>query len=628
MINLNTFWNTFWTIIKHKVDIVVEVGENKTEKKFEGKDYYNIPSLSFVEKLELSRIDLLILDSFIYPNYPILKYTDHIVFQCKDRTYEKELKDLGFEYIYKIEGDVYLAMRVNLERTSLPLPKLEIICINLERSTERRKNMKNQLDTLGFPYLICKAVDGNMVNVSQTKPEIEYKNSKLPYSPVKKLSYGELGCALSHYFSYKKMLSGKSDYFLILEDDITIENINLARHQLMNIPKVPFEMCFLSKSMNTQVPIRNKINDYYSYTDMKHFHLASSILFSRKGLEKVVSVIDRQGITLPTDDLLQSCDLEKITTTNRTYASNLENYKSDIWNVYKENESHLDVRYDKPVYDKLISMTTGEYSRLGNSMFQYALLKAQSLDKHMFINLTRIDTELRNYPNIDYYFCQKQPGIDIQETKFEYDSELVNKIDGKNNYHLTGYYQSYKYFEKYKDVIRNVFEVDKRIKKQALLEYVRLSERKEEIIEPNFKICGVQIRLPDTRGETDFIYTTPSISYIKEATTKLSDLEHLTPIRYFVCSNDIEDCKKRYSHLFPENTFYSERDKYFDITFLSICDYNIITAGAFGWWGAYLNRNPSKIVIAMSPNFNQDVERVKNNNEKDLYPPEWLILQN
>lgn len=81
------------------------------------------------------------------------------------------------------------------------------------------------------------------------------------------------------------------------------------------------------------------------------------------------------------------------------------------------------------------------------------------------------------------------------------------------------------------------------------------------------------------------------------------------PVFFFFCdTGSIEWCKEN------ENIFGLDftKDKvwfidwnigrkyYRDMQLMSYCKHNIITNSSFGWWGAYLNQNPSKITI--SPN--------------------------
>ena len=304
------------------------------------------------------------------------------------------------------------------------------------------------------------------------------------------------------------------------------------------------------------------------------------------------------------------------------YKCEKDKFCSDIWNIYKDNESYQKVLHDKPVYNKYICMTTGGYSRMGNGLFQYAMLKAQSLEKNMFISLTRYDPEIASFPNIDYDIGQPLNYTELKEdefTKFEYSENFVNSITSDKNFFVTGYFQSEKYFSKYSNLIKNCFEIDPIIRKEARRIYTKYYDGRE--------ICGVHIRLPDTRGEQNFLYSDPTDKYLMNATSIMK--EKIGNIRYVVCSNDIDECINRYKHLFPSDTVFQKGlNKFLDFTFLSFCDHNILSAGSFSWWAGYLNKNQKKVVIGMRPIFNHRLERTLEFNEKDYYPEQWIVLEN
>jgi hypothetical protein len=52
---------------------------------------------------------------------------------------------------------------------------------------------------------------------------------------------------------------------------------------------------------------------------------------------------------------------------------------------------------------------------------------------------------------------------------------------------------------------------------------------------------------------------------------------------------------------------------------MSLCKHNIIANSSFSWWGAWLNPNKDKIVIAPK----QWVAK-KTTDELDILPPEWI----
>lgn len=647
----NTNEDYIWELFGRNSRVVIDFG-NKCPPKVENLYEYHLfcPNLEhennpnifvnkvdnvnlddYCKKMEIFRINLLrVADKNIWKNAKnILEYTDVVEFFGTQPC--EMLKEKGFKYFYGVFGKnlvepdnnlINIALRVDWKEGCLPTPNLGIMCINLETKTERREFMVEQLDRLGFPYKIFKAVDGKKINIHDNV--VEYNENLFGYKPLRNrhLSYGEIGCMLSHYFVYKKMLATSHDYFLILEDDTRILDINLARQQLLNIPSVPFDLCLLSASMNRPMQFEKKINEYYSYISNRQFNRANSILFSRAGLEKAVMCFEKNGICLAADDFLEGIRLFLISANIHLYACAEDKFKSDIWNVYKDDESYNQVSHDKPIYNKYLCMTTGGYSRMGNGLFQYAMLKAQALEKNMFISLTSNDPEIGPFVNIDYTLGKPREFVELDESKFttfQYSQEFVDNITSDKNFYISGYFQSEKYFNKYKNIIKQCFEIHPNIRKEARCIYSKYYDGR--------KICGVHIRLADVRGDPTFLYSEPSEKYLTSAIGIMK--EKLGDIRYLICSNDMQECIRRYKHIFPSDTVYFVgKDKFTDFALLSFCDHNILTAGSFSWWAGYLNKNLDKVVIGIDPIFNHNVSRTISFNERDYYPEEWIKIPN
>jgi len=91
---------------------------------------------------------------------------------------------------------------------------------------------------------------------------------------------------------------------------------------------------------------------------------------------------------------------------------------------------------------------------------------------------------------------------------------------------------------------------------------------------------------------------------------------------FFVFSNDMQWVK---SNLRIDNVTYitcnSGEDSWKDMYLMSLCKYNIVANSTFSWWGAWLNVNPNKIVIA--PN-----RFLKTDTVSDVYPDSWIKLSN
>ncbi len=53
---------------------------------------------------------------------------------------------------------------------------------------------------------------------------------------------------------------------------------------------------------------------------------------------------------------------------------------------------------------------------------------------------------------------------------------------------------------------------------------------------------------------------------------------------------------------------------------MSLCKHNIVANSSFSWWGAWLNKNPNKIIIAPKKWFNVAKDT------SDLIPENWIRI--
>jgi hypothetical protein len=93
--------------------------------------------------------------------------------------------------------------------------------------------------------------------------------------------------------------------------------------------------------------------------------------------------------------------------------------------------------------------------------------------------------------------------------------------------------------------------------------------------------------------------------------------------RYLLISDDIDWCKSK----FKGSNFYFIDDEppIIDLYLQTMCTHNIISNSTFSWWGAWLNPNPSKIVVAPIKWFGV---QMNNFNTRDLIPQEWVRVAN
>ena len=111
--------------------------------------------------------------------------------------------------------------------------------------------------------------------------------------------------------------------------------------------------------------------------------------------------------------------------------------------------------------------------------------------------------------------------------------------------------------------------------------------------------------------ELDYYYE--AIRYIK------SIMDKKTKIEIFVFSDDLEWVKRNLKIDETVNYVNIHESVCCDIDemmLMSMCKHNITANSTFSWWGAWLNRNPSKIVVAPLKEFNNP----------GIIPKEWIRI--
>lgn len=97
--------------------------------------------------------------------------------------------------------------------------KVKTYIINLPKDTERRINIFKELNKITCldPELI-EAVNGKEQEREKLSKMFDFKKSQ-KYLSVD-IALGEVGCTLSHFECYKKLLASDQNYALIVEDDL------------------------------------------------------------------------------------------------------------------------------------------------------------------------------------------------------------------------------------------------------------------------------------------------------------------------------------------------------------------------------------------------------------------------
>ena len=108
---------------------------------------------------------------------------------------------------------------------------LQVFVISLERSTERRKRVEEQLNQTGLQWHFLNAVDGYAL----TSMPLSYKKSKVKMLQGYELTAGEIGCFLSHIKAWELCLENNVTTLVFEDDFIVGPNFNSVVDDLMLI---------------------------------------------------------------------------------------------------------------------------------------------------------------------------------------------------------------------------------------------------------------------------------------------------------------------------------------------------------------------------------------------------------
>ena len=93
-------------------------------------------------------------------------------------------------------------------------------------------------------------------------------------------------------------------------------------------------------------------------------------------------------------------------------------------------------------------------------------------------------------------------------------------------------------------------------------------------------------------------------------------------LRVFIFSDDIAWVQENLKIPYP-TTYVSDPGikDYEELVLMSMCPHNVIANSSFSWWGAWLNENPNKVVVAPS-----QWVRIRPQNYKDTVPETWIKI--
>ena len=278
----------------------------------------------------------------------------------------------------------------------------------------------------------------------------------------------------------------------------------------------------------------------------------------------------------------------------------------------------------------------GNLGRLGNQLFEFAAVRGiaarhgydwcippfsrEGIENYSIHNCFKLESVTDERQNvIDHYQY-------VQERCFHFDEGLFEGCP--DNVSLHGFFQSEKYLKHISDEIRKDLTFhDEHL--GPCSEMMQSLEGQEPIM---LHVRRGNPNLVDPRG-FKWAYTQcasqhppQTLEYYEEALAEFDDEQ---PVIVF---SDSPEWVKEQEFFASDRFMISEPEEvygdgsytpYTDLCLMSLCSHAIIANSSMSWWGAWLQTNPNKKVIAPSNWFGP---AYADKNTKDLYCPEWIVL--
>jgi len=261
---------------------------------------------------------------------------------------------------------------------------------------------------------------------------------------------------------------------------------------------------------------------------------------------------------------------------------------------------------------------------LGNQMFQYAFMEAlkyrgrevfasigsikdgnikkRFILKEVFSNIQIMEIEENVFNEINQQWRNIKKDAErlrifkenIKERFFyveEQDSKYDEKVFDTTNCTFVGYWQTENYFLDIKQEIEKSFTFN--------IDDIELQKFADKL---QYEFFSIHVRGGDYL-DSPFNEIYGGICTKKYYQKAIKFIKFRVPNAKFIIFSDELDVKKRGIEesrditIFNKNKFANYQDWY-DMYLMTKCRGNIIANSSFSWWGAWLNQNPDKIIVA------------------------------
>ena len=280
------------------------------------------------------------------------------------------------------------------------------------------------------------------------------------------------------------------------------------------------------------------------------------------------------------------------------------------------------------------------FNGLGNQMSQYAFyLQKKYIHKNTYYMMTDSDhhgfeleklfgiEEKRNPILYRLYCIEVDPkyrwiktilnkiipgGLNIIKEDRSYDYDSNNFIHQKGINFYSGGWHSEKNFVNLGDAVRQIYKFPPSDDKTF--------NHYKDLIE-NCNSVSLHIRRGDyLKKDTEWDFSGVCTNdYYQKAIDYI--YQHVSSPVFYIFTDDLEYAKKNYNkeqfHIVDINRGEkSWRDMYL----MTLCKHNIMANSSFSWWGAWLNKNPNKIVLHPG-------RFLRNYHTNDFYCDNWISIE-
>ena len=265
--------------------------------------------------------------------------------------------------------------------------------------------------------------------------------------------------------------------------------------------------------------------------------------------------------------------------------------------------------------------------RLGNMLFRFASARGIAYLNNK--TLVFIKDELNPPRNrLGGFLLKLEPTISKKEVKKTYQQisehcvpmchdqrfECLNCQKQSANYIMSGFFQSFRYFEAIEVSLREQLQFKSKIQqkiKKVFSKYPSLNKQGVTRI-------GIHVRRGDFFHYIKRGFVVAPIEYLQKAKKYMESL--YDNAFFIVASNDIKWTKKALGN--HSNHIYSQGlSAIEDLALLASCDHMIITTGTYSWWAGWL-ANGTTIYLDTFPNHNRWLG--KNIKPEEYYPSHWI----